>query len=56
MNEVIEAKVESFIYEAKDSLYKIVKAFNKDDDEVILVGYFPLLNINLSYISLALAG
>lgn len=49
MSELISAKVLNFIYEASDSHYKVVRAIKEDNTEVMLVGYFPLLSLNLIY-------
>ena len=49
MNEEIVAKPTSLIYESFDSPYKVVKAKTKSDEDIILVGFFPSLTMDIYY-------
>ncbi len=49
MSESVIGKIKNFIYQAEDSLYKVVKIITDDDDEMTVVGYFPLLSEELRY-------
>ncbi len=46
---VVEGRIKNYIFTSNDSLYKVAKIITKDDDEVIIVGYFPLLQEELYY-------
>lgn len=44
----IKSKILTLIYEAKDSQYKIYKTLT-DNEEIAVVGYFPMLSLDLCY-------
>ena len=49
MNDEIVAKPISLIDESFDSPYKVVKAKTKSDEDIILVGFFPSLTMDIYY-------
>ena len=46
---IITGTIENYIYESEESLYKVCTIINDDDEEVIIVGSFPRLDLGLSY-------
>ena len=49
MSEELVAKPKSKIFESDDSLYKVIKAKTKSDEDIILVGFFPSLTYDIYY-------
>lgn len=49
MSEYLKAIPQNYIFEANDSLYKVVKAETLEGSDISLVGYFPNLILNLAY-------
>lgn len=47
--EVLVGHIANYIYTSTDSLYKVCKLITNDDDEVIIVGSFPMLEDGLDY-------
>lgn len=47
--EVVIGYISNYIYTSNDSLYKVCKLITTDDDELIIVGSFPLLEDGLNY-------
>ena len=46
---IITGTIDNYIYESEESLYKVCTIINDDDEEVIIVGSFPRLDLGLSY-------
>ena len=49
MSEIIKAVPINLIFEANDSLYKVIRATTLEDEDISLVGYFPNIILNLAY-------
>jgi len=49
MSEELVAKPKSKIFESDDSLYKVIKAKTKSDEDIVLVGFFPSLTLDIFY-------
>ncbi len=47
--EVVVGYISNYIYTSNDSLYKVCKLITMDDDELIIVGSFPMLEDGLNY-------
>ncbi len=47
--EVIEGRIESYIYTSEDSLYKVAKILSAEEESLIIVGNFPYLEEGLNY-------
>lgn len=47
--EVLVGHIANYIYTSTDSLYKVCRLITNDDDEVIIVGSFPMLEDGLDY-------
>lgn len=47
--EIIKGTIDKYIYTANDSLYKVAAITTEDLKEVVIVGFFPLLDENLNY-------
>src|SRR5690554_4110569 len=49
MDEVIKGYILSYIYKNEENGYKIAKILKEDETELVVVGYFPLLNEDTLY-------
>ncbi len=47
--EVLVGKITNYIFRSKDSLYKVANVETSSLDEVVIIGYFPLLEEGLIY-------
>ncbi len=49
MSEELVLKPKILIFESSDSQYKVIKAKTKSDEDIVLVGFFPSLTMDIYY-------